>query len=67
MSEETHEESVTPDPLVVAVKRAAVHLGKAGFELAAAVGALSSGVSRKIRPQDSDDESGTGPHRVTVD
>lgn len=67
MSDEIPEESASPDPLVVAIKRAAAHLGKAGFELAAAVGALSTGVSRKIHPQDSDDESDAGPQRVTVD
>jgi hypothetical protein len=67
MSDGIHEEPDSPDPLVVAMKRAAVHLGKAGFELAAAIGALSTGVSRKIRPPDSGDDSDTGPQRVTVD
>lgn len=55
----------TTDPLVSGVKSAAIHLVKAGFEIFAAFGAVASGVSRKVRPSDPDDER--GPERVPVD
>lgn len=55
-----------PDPLVSGVKSAAVHLGKAGFEIVAALGAVASGISRKVRPNDPED-SDRGPEHVPVD
>lgn len=62
-----HEETAT-DPLIVGAKRAAVHLTKAGFEVFAALGALSKGVVAKVRPDTKDeDEDGSGPQRVPVD
>ncbi len=57
-----------PDPLVSGVKSAAIHLGKAGFEIVAALGAVVSGISQKVRPPDvTGDESDSGPERVPVD
>lgn len=54
------------DPLVSGVKSAALHLGKAGFEIIAALGAVASGISAKVRPGDPD-ENERGPERVPVD
>lgn len=54
------------DPLVSGVKSAALHLGKAGFEIIAALGAVASGISAKVRPADPD-ENERGPERVPVD
>jgi len=53
-------EDKSPDPLVAGVKSAVVHLGKAGFEVAAAFGSLITGVTHKVRPHadDGDDEGG---------
>lgn len=56
-----------PDPLVSGVKSAAVHLGKAGFEIVAALGAVASGISRKVRPNDGSQGTDRGPERVPVD
>lgn len=58
----------TTDPLVAGVKSAAFHLGKAGFEVAAAFGSIITGVTRKIRPDDhTEDESDGGAQRVEVE
>lgn len=68
MTDGHDQDPTTTDPLVAGVKRAAVHLTKAGFEVVAAVGALSKGVVAKVRPpEDGDDSTGSGPQRVTVD
>ena len=61
-------EDKSPDPLVAGVRSAVVHLGKAGFEVAAAFGSFVTGVTRKIRPQgDQDDDSDGGAQRVEVE
>jgi hypothetical protein len=57
----------TPDPLLAGVKGAVVHLGKAGFEVAAAFGSVITGVSRKIRPHDDDGDDEGGVQRVEVE
>ncbi len=58
----------TPDPLIAGVKSAVVHLGKAGFEVVAAIGSVVGGVTRKIRPPgDQDDDGRGGPQRVEVE
>lgn len=57
----------TPDPLVAGVKGALVHLGKAGFEVAAAVGSVVTGVTRKVRPHVDDDDTDGGAQRVEVE
>jgi hypothetical protein len=58
----------TPDPLVAGVKGAVVHLGKAGFEVAAAFGSVITGVTRKLRPQDDHGDDGeSGAQRVEVE
>jgi hypothetical protein len=45
-----------------------VHLGKAGFEVAAAFGSVVTGVTQKIRPHaDDGDESHDGAQRVEVE
>lgn len=53
-------EDKSPDPLIAGAKRAAVHLGKAGFEVAAAFGSIVTGVTRKIRPPTDDEDDGEG-------
>ena len=55
------------DPLVSGVRSAVGHLGKAGFEVVAALGALATGLSRKMRSDDADDDVEGGPERVPVD
>ena len=56
------------DPLVAGVKSAALHIGKAGFEVAAAFGSIITGVTRKIRPDDGrDDDTDGGAQRVEVE
>jgi hypothetical protein len=61
-------EDKSPDPLVAGARSAVVHLGKAGFEVAAAFGSLVTGVTRKIRPQgDQDDDGDGGAQRVEVE
>jgi hypothetical protein len=66
--EHEHGDDTTVDPLTAGVKRAAVHLTKAGFEIYAALGALSKGVVAKVRPNEGDDDStGSGPQRINVD
>ena len=55
-----------PDPLVAGIKSAVVHLGKAGFEVAAALGSVVTGVTRKVRPHVDDDGEG-GAQRVEVE
>jgi len=67
MSDETNADEQAPDPLVVGVKRAAVHLGKAGFEVVAALGALGKGVRDKVKPEDGDAAPAGGPQHVPVD
>lgn len=64
---EEHDQDKTVDPLVAGVKRAAVHLTKAGFEVFAAFGELSKGVVAKVRPPDDQPDASTGPQRVPVD
>lgn len=67
MTEEMREDK-SPDPLVAGVKSAVVHLGKAGFEVAAAFGSVVTGVTRKIRPHDDhDDGNEGGAQRVEVE
>lgn len=66
MTEERDQDPAT-DPLVVGVKRAAVHLTKAGFEVFAALGELSKGVVAKVRPPGDEPDEHTGPQRVPVD
>jgi hypothetical protein len=57
-----------PDPLVSGIKSAAVHVGKAGFELLAAAGAIASAISQKVRSDDDLDGDGDGGReRVDVD
>ena len=57
-----------PDPLVAGLKSAVVHLGKAGFEVVAAFGSVVTGVTRKIRPHDgNDDDNAGGAQRVEVE
>ena len=61
-------DNTTPDPLVAGVKGAVVHLGKAGFEVAAACGSLITGVTHKVRPQTDDDgDNEGGAQRVEVE
>ena len=61
-------ENTTTDPLVAGVKGAVVHLGKAGFEVAAAFGSLITGVTHRVRPQaDDDDDTEGGVQRVEVE
>jgi hypothetical protein len=61
-------DSKTPDPLLAGVKSAVVHLGKAGFEVAAAFGSVVTGVTQKVRPHvDDDDDSDGGAQRVEVE
>lgn len=67
MSDGNDQPDETPDPLMIGVKRAAVHLGKAGFEVAAAIGALSTGISRKVRPPVADNDTDSGSERIAVD
>ena len=67
MTDEASDSPTGPDPLVVGAKRAAIHLGKAGFEVFAAVSAISKGVVEKVRPPDGDEEAGTGPQHIPVD
>jgi hypothetical protein len=55
------------DPLVSGVRSAVGHLGKAGFEVLAALGALATGLSRKIRSDHPGDNVEGGPERVEVD
>ena len=55
------------DPLVTGVKSAVVHLGKAGFEIVAALGAVASGISKKVRPSDESTDGDRGPEHVPVD
>ncbi len=55
------------DPLVTAVRSAVGHLGKAGFEVVAALGALATGLSRKLRSDNTDDDVDGGPERIQVD
>lgn len=58
----------TEDPIVEGIKSAAVHLGKAGFEVLAAAGAIASGISRKVRPsEDPPGHEPDGRERITVD
>jgi len=57
----------TPDPLVAGVKGAFVHLGKAGFEVVAAIGSVVTGVTRKVRPHDEPDDTEGGTQRVEVE
>lgn len=58
----------TPDPLVAGVRSAAIHLGKAGFEVAAAFGSVVRGLTTKIRPHDDDDDDREGgAQRVEVE
>lgn len=57
-----------PDPLIAGVKSAALHLGKAGFEVAAAFGSIITGVTHKIRPDDGhEDDVDGGAQRVEVE
>lgn len=56
-----------PDPLLSGVRSAAIHLGKAGFEIVAALGAVASGISQKVRPNDGSHDSDHGPEHVPVD
>jgi hypothetical protein len=53
-------EDTSPDPLIAGVKSAVVHLGKAGFEVAAAFGSIVTGVTRKVRPHTDDGGDGEG-------
>lgn len=55
------------DPIVTGLKSAVVHLGKAGFELAAAAGAIVKGVTEKVRPPADDDDGPPGRERIPVD
>jgi hypothetical protein len=55
-----------PDPLVRGIRSAALHLGKAGFEVFAALGAVATGITQKVRPDDSKDTD-RGPEHVPVD
>jgi hypothetical protein len=61
-----NEQPSGPDPLVASIRKAAVHLGKAGFEVIAAIGVVSKGVMAKVRPDEPDDPE-SGPQRVRVD
>ncbi|MCZ7532920.1 MAG: hypothetical protein M5U23_05885 [Acidimicrobiia bacterium] len=67
MTDEAKEGPSGPDPLVTGARRAAIHLGKAGFEVFAALSAMSRGIVEKVRPPDGDDEDGTGPQHIRVD
>ncbi len=67
MTEEATDTPSGPDPLITGAKRAAIHLGKAGFEVFAALSAISKGVVEKVRPPDGDEEDGTGPQHIPVD
>ena len=55
------------DPIVAGIKSAVVHLGKAGFEVVAAAGAIVKGVADKVRPPTDGDDSGPGRERIPVD
>ena len=54
------------DPLVVGVKTAVTHFGKAAFEVASGVGALFVGIAQTVTSADSDDE-GSPPQKVEVE
>lgn len=67
MTDETSDSPSGPDPLVAGARRAAIHLGKAGFEVFAAVSAISKGVVEKVRPPQDPGGDGSGPQRIPVD
>jgi hypothetical protein len=53
---------------VTGVKKAFIHFSKAAIEVASGVGDLVTGVTRTIRPDDSNDESDAdGPQRIEVE
>jgi hypothetical protein len=54
-------------PLVEGTRRATIHLAKAAFEVATAVGALATGLVRTVRPAESAEEGDHGPHHVPVE
>jgi len=61
-------DSRNTDPLVTGVKKAFVHFSKAALEVASGVGDLVTGVSRTIRPDDSNDESAAdGPQKIDIE
>ncbi len=67
MTDEVTDTPSGPDPLITGAKRAAIHLGKAGFEVFAAMSAISKGIVDKVRPPDGDQEGGTGAQHIPVD
>jgi len=67
MTDERTDMPSGPDPLITGAKKAALHLGKAGFEVFAALNAISRGVIDKVRPPDGDNDDGTGPQHIRVD
>lgn len=55
-----------PDPqtIAAALQRAAVHWAKAGYELAAGIGAF---IDEVVSGGDDGEDSGSGPTRIEVD
>lgn len=54
-------------PLVEGTRRATIHLAKAAFEVATAVGALVSGITQTVRPPNDDESDDQGPVHVPVE
>lgn len=55
------------DPLVDGVKIAVIHFGKAALEVATGVGALLVGVVATVKPDNDNDDDGSGPQTIEVE